>query len=55
MYNFSQLQQAEDTLEAKMEDVDEIREEFTMRLTESEQKLNQVLRVIICLCLLTYH
>ncbi len=44
----SQLQQVEDARESEMADLNEITKEFTDRLTESERKLNQVLRVRAC-------
>ncbi len=42
---FSQLQQSEEAREAEMADLNEITDEFTERLSDAEQKINQVLRV----------
>ena len=45
VFLFSQLQQSEEAREAELADVNTVTEEFTERLSEAEQRYNQVIRV----------
>ena len=44
-YLFSQLNQSEEAREVEQTDLNKVTEEFTTRISESEKKITQVLKV----------
>ena len=49
--SFSQLQQAEETRETEMTDVNALTDEFTRRMGEAERKMQTILKVGMCVVL----